>query len=338
MTHVRRNSSWPRLLPAQKIVRRKWRFGFIDSTGEYVIPPNFEEVNQFVEGRAVFSKGKRYGYIDVHGKVVVPARFDVANPFNCGRAVVMIGNNQGVIDRFGKIIVPIGRYSWTGWVYGEGMLPFQSKSSNKFGFLDVTGEVAISPRFGIAGFFSEGLALAAMPGESLRGYVSHGGEFVIEPRFHHAQHFSEGLACVSESLNALPNSYINRSGLVIIPPHKDWRDNGAFSEGLASVSTERGAGYIDKEGNFVIGPVSRYARCLEFRDGMGNFIEKETELEGFVDRVGNEVFPAQFGSADYFIGGIANVDGVYINKKGKLIWARDDERPKIKYQPKQKRR
>ena len=60
------------LLPAAS--GGKW--GFMDTTGKWVIDPQFEGVAGFADGRAPVLVGGRWGYIDQRGKFVVNPQYD----------------------------------------------------------------------------------------------------------------------------------------------------------------------------------------------------------------------------------------------------------------------
>jgi hypothetical protein len=69
---------------------RKW--GFVDRTGKWVIPPTYASAKPFSEGLAVVgvpekdSYDNKYGYIDKTGKMVIPASFAFAESFSEGLA------------------------------------------------------------------------------------------------------------------------------------------------------------------------------------------------------------------------------------------------------------
>lgn len=51
----------------------KW--GFIDATGKFVIPPQFELASWFSEGLAAVRLNGKWGFIDASGRFVIPAQF-----------------------------------------------------------------------------------------------------------------------------------------------------------------------------------------------------------------------------------------------------------------------
>ncbi len=88
---------------------------------------------------------------------------------------------------------------YRGWDFSEGLAAAMKKDANLWGFIDTSGNFAISPRFetysnGYVHSFSEGLALIDVHGKA--GYIDHTGEFVIKPQFADAVDFSDGAARV----------------------------------------------------------------------------------------------------------------------------------------------
>ena len=84
------------------------RWGFIDKTGKFVIPAQFESAAPFSEELAVIHQCGKAFFIDKTGKTVIEGSFNYASPFSGGLARVDEVNN-GVstsmyIDKTGKII------------------------------------------------------------------------------------------------------------------------------------------------------------------------------------------------------------------------------------------
>lgn len=73
------------------VVKRDGKYGFIDNTGQVVIPPKYDLVWDFSEGLARVSQNGKAGFIDNTGKVVIPLKYDKADSFYNGVA--------GVLDR-----------------------------------------------------------------------------------------------------------------------------------------------------------------------------------------------------------------------------------------------
>ena len=72
------------------------KMGFIDTDGNWIIEPTFDEVTEFSEDRAVFRNGINYGFIDKRGKVIIPAEYERAYSFKNGLAKVKLDNKYGL--------------------------------------------------------------------------------------------------------------------------------------------------------------------------------------------------------------------------------------------------
>jgi hypothetical protein len=114
----------------------KW--GFIDKTGQMVIPPHFDggaddalaslaDGPRFSEGLAAVLIDGKLGFIDKSGQMVIqpqfakPSLFDKPCYFVGGLALVWAGEKWGYIDKTGKYVwgpVPqkACRLCWIGWI------------------------------------------------------------------------------------------------------------------------------------------------------------------------------------------------------------------------------
>lgn len=72
-------------------------FGYIDLTGELVIPYQFYLGDHFSEGLACvqFTEDGKYGFINKEGSVIVPPTFDSAEAYENGLAAVYLGKKFG---------------------------------------------------------------------------------------------------------------------------------------------------------------------------------------------------------------------------------------------------
>ena len=86
------------------------KYGFVDTTGQVKIKPQFDWVGDFAEGLCVvrndngeLGSGKN-GYIDTTGKLVIDLKFRYAGKFENGKAKVQIDEDFVFIDKTGNII------------------------------------------------------------------------------------------------------------------------------------------------------------------------------------------------------------------------------------------
>ncbi|MEH1913533.1 WG repeat-containing protein [Nostoc sp.] len=186
------------------------------------------------------------------------------------------------------------------------------KIDKKYGYIDQTGQIAITPQFDIAWAFSKGLALVKINNKF--GYIGKTGQLVIPVQFDDAWDFSQGLALVQIDEKF---GYINKIGQLVIPLQFDDADN--FSEGLAKVKIDSKFGYINKSGQIVIQP--KYDDAWSFSEGFA--LVKMGDKLGYIGKSGQLVIPLQFDDARDFSEGLALVQIAdkrgYINKIGQLV-------------------
>ncbi len=195
--------------------------------------------------------------------------------------------------------------------------------NGKWGYIDITGKIAIEPQFQEAHPFSEGLARVE-DSEGNDAFINKTGKTVIKGDFHISSDFSEGLATI---WNDGLLGYIDRKGRLAIRLDKpNVIGIRPFSEGLAAFRIYDGKwqwGFIDKSGNVVIEP-TLYA-VGDFREGLARAMNPhETPHWGFIDKTGEFVIKPRFHVAGLqFSEGLAAVrlknDWGYINKKGEIV-------------------
>jgi hypothetical protein len=260
------------------LVSRSGGYGFIDSTGKVVIPAQFGFAKSFSDGMAIVildnciphvTCGKS-GYIDKSGKLVIEPQFRSAEDFHEGIAAVSLGNYEWTfINRAGKEITK-QRFKAdpkTGLVatteFSEGLAGV--KVGDKWGYVDKTGEIVVSPQFDEARKFSEGLAAVFIG--CRWGYIDRTGNFVIKPQFRFASEFSEGLAAA----DPYPSNHVP------CPPGK----------------SHDKLGYIDKTGRFVVS--AQFDLAFNFLDGIAKVVvvnpKDQNDLRyGYIDKIGNYIW------------------------------------------------
>jgi hypothetical protein len=241
-------------------------WGFVDKTGAMAIPARFEKASGFSDGLALVTASDSgeatgpadagaSGYIDRKGDFVISPRFHWASgDFVEGVAFVSFPDSHdppaAFVDKSGRVIAPADRMFAGN--FSEGLAP--SMKDGKWGFIDPTGKFVIPPRFENVQSFTEGLAPVQIGGK--RGYIDKHGTLVIPAKFD-AQfnffpenQFREGLAPVD--LGDGYQGYIDKTGKVVLRIRAS--EVHSFSGGLARVFTDKGIGFIDRQGHFVWGP------------------------------------------------------------------------------------
>ena len=161
----------PNLLTRSK---KDGKWGFLNRSGSFVIPPQFDWVSHFSEDLAAVMVGKKFGFIDETGGFVIKARYTEVGDFSEGLARVKIG---------GATVYPTGT-------------SLVKRNDNNWQFIDKAGNTVFKIRADEVGDFSEGLAAASIiKSRSLYcGYLDKQGQWAIAPQFGTCKPFSHGTA------------------------------------------------------------------------------------------------------------------------------------------------
>lgn len=294
------------------------KYGFVDATGNLAIKPQYQLAKAFSRGRAAVQINHKWGFIDRSGQLVIPANFYACNSFADSLALVLLEQpalnlprgvlfgpgaevsvktkKLGYIDLNGKLKISLtlegevrGKVAKEGFdveyiVYprgfSEGMAPVMV--SGQWGFIDMTGNMVVPPKFKETHGYSLALAAVQMLDSSC-AYIDKAGNFAIPGPFASVCSFSEGSACV-ESRGKW--GYINNLGKFTIPLAFD--EALPFSHGCAAVKKGSKWGYIDEKGSTVIPFKFDYA--LPFGDNLAKVFIGGKQV--YIDKAGKEIFAA----------------------------------------------
>jgi hypothetical protein len=302
-----------------------------------------------------FTKNGKAGYIDSKGRVVIPPSLpafgNYGSEFRHGLLEMSVSDGK-YVDRTGKLVLDPGLER--GWDFSEGLAVAMRKDERLWGYIDTTGNFAITPRFATSpnGYvypFSDGLAMVEVKG--LYGFIDRTGSFVIPPTLLDATGFAAGMARVviegpclyfpeggcgfanprypgagkndRGNYGALPSckfTYINKTGTVVT---KERFDGGReFSEGLAPIKDGKLWGFIDRAGAMVVPP--KFEDAEPFSSGLSRI--SVGGLFGYADKSGDVIIVPQFKEAESFSSGLAVVGDKsgrywYIDTRGKRSFA-----------------
>lgn len=166
----------------------------------------------------VFVSGKRWwcgnyytrtGYLSVSGRMAIPLSRRGSYDFAGGLAVAgkWVGEDLDANALSGDFDTPI--------------LVLEGKTL--YGYINVSGDWAIPPKFEKAEYFSEGLARVMHKG--LWGYIDVSGAFAIEPKYFRAEDFRKGVALVwtwNEEKEGFRVHFIDRTGKTILVVEEDF--------------------------------------------------------------------------------------------------------------------
>ena len=294
-------------------VKKDDKYGFINANGNLVVPLIYDRASYFQDGLAyvkIYNEWK--GMIDTKGNRIFTSKyndshFEVPNYTGGLLNVELEWEKYGYVDLSGNQVSAL--YDFTGH-FNDGLA--MVKNGNKYGFVNIKGELAIPCIYDHALSFSEGLAAVGNNGKY--GFINTKGHLVIPYIYDHVYcYFSNGIVAVKQKDKF---GYIDRQGKQIIPFKYDYAS--PFKNGLADVKINGKYGYINTQGELVVPCI--YDECGYFNNGLAAV--KTNGKYGYIDIQGKLVIPCIFDRAYKFVNGLASIErnGKYgfINTKGDI--------------------
>lgn len=209
---------------------------------------------------------------------------------------------------------------------------FPVEVDGKYGYIDKTGKMVITPKFNYADDFSEGMAIIRVGNDETGSfaYIDTSGKTVIKPKFKGAGIFSEGVAIADDGKG---KGVIDKSGKYLFRLKFQTGETECFSEGLAAVSLGwkdhygNYYGFIDKNNKVII--PGKYHKARKFSEGLAAVEvygkgKKRWGKSGYIDKNDKWIIPPQFYMAGDFNEGVAQVYPEkekcgFIDKKGSWV-------------------
>lgn len=232
----------------------------------------------FSDGCLIISQFDKVGCINHKGKLIIPFKYDQITDFNGGYALARIKKDFFVLDKQG-IEIPLNAEKIKEIKHFSEGLGIIEVKGGKWGFVDSSGQVAITPQFIGVGYFCGGLAWARTMDGNI-GFINKKGEWVIKPQFHAAKSFDpvSGLAMVKANNQW---GYVDNKGNFSI--FKETAKTYIFSDGLAIGRKNGKVGFLNNTGQWAIQP--KFNGVRPFKNGYAAAEIKD--LWGIIDKEGN---------------------------------------------------
>jgi len=223
-------------------------WGYIDTTGKVVLPFKYGVGSSFSGGLAAVQENasRKQGFINKNGDMIITG-ISIWSDTRFSDGLVYINKpgpddpydqNYGVLDTNGNFNKTVQYFNYFNIkLFSEGFAAARDITTNKWGYIDATGQWAIEPQYADAKTFSEGLAAVSLKGDKY-GFIDKSGKMVIpdtnfvgwvpdEISFH------EGLCAIHRNGDSV--GYIDKTGKTVIPFRYSFA--APFKEGHALVST-----------------------------------------------------------------------------------------------------
>lgn len=292
------------------------RFGFVDETGAWRIPPQFDwaervfrtqsatvgttpvyAVALVFQGQTAVEDGDTvpvsglYGLVRNDGTLATPLRYERVLWTVDG--VAAMADAQGVTLYGIATGEPIGGLYEAVGEYAEGYVPVQQ--NGLWGYLNPTTGTMLGDGFvwESAQLFCEGMA--AVSRDALFGYVDGAGNVAVPLQFSGAMPFGQGLAGVRIQKRW---GFIDAAGQVVLKP--TYNAVKRFQNGLCAVEKGSAWGMIDTAGQMVLR--AKYSEIGDFDPIYHRAWIRQNKLWGLVSTTGAVVLKPAWGTHDEFGG------------------------------------
>jgi len=267
----------------------KW--GYIDTSGEFVIKPSYDLGYEFCNGIAAVLIDKLYGYIDSSGSYTLPPQFSNAQPFYDDYAAVSYPSSDSTyfIDQTGKKMFVS---TWDVAIsFIDGLAPISIFNKNyasdsvyyKNGYIDNKGRCVVKPIYDMLNLFHNERALFGLKsgGAIKYGFIDQKGKIKISANYSFATDFGDSVAWVEKDSQL---SIININGKIL--KSTKYKNAQRFSEGVSAVQQNGKWGYCDKEGNISIEP--QFDEVEPFNNSLAWV--KRGNVSGYINKSGKYVW------------------------------------------------
>lgn len=233
---------------------RLW--GYLDGSGAFVIPPQFESVEEFgTDGLAVVHQNGQAGLINRSGEFVLPPSASYITSPNDGVRIAFLDGTAKAVDGTGRVLFESAALSHSYGHFGDGLVAFAN--DGRYGYLDKQGAVAIEPRFTYATNFSGGKAVVGLQ-DGASAIIDRQGNVLKRLDVYRAADPADGMIAFEEQ-DTYRWGYLTLEGERVIPAQ--FTVAWPFSGGQAIVQLPGDGGgadrvgVIDRKGEYVIPPV-----------------------------------------------------------------------------------
>jgi hypothetical protein len=285
------------------IVRKGQHWGVVDAQGNELLPCQYDDISMMNSAGGIalkiFRQQEKYGLVDSTGAMILEAVYDQVGAIRNGHIAVERNKTWGFADEQGREVIPC-QYQRVG-SFNEGLAAVQL--GNKWGFIDTAGNAVLACFYSKVGNFSNGLAPAKDHRLQL-GYIDRSGQWVIKPQFTKAQDFDRGVARVEMKAGSyLRTALIDTLGRLISKPKfqgiSDFDQHGLAVAKLDGKSTRRQL--INLKGQLM--GSDNWQTIHPFREGLARV--QDGGLTGYIDTSGQLVIPLTFSKAGDFHEGLA---------------------------------
>jgi len=277
--------------------------GAVNRDGTTAVPPRYDWVGTFSDGRAAVRLGGLYGFIDEQGREIVKPQYRIVADYKFGFAQVDVDGKSGLIDRNGKMVFE-PKYGFIEAIGADRFLVLESRQlGGRLGgedFSDIWSERTSSGGIVLSG-------RAVNPAGTATGVIDSTGHWI--DRMGTSREFDKGDGSIRWVQTDRLWGLARADGSWLVEPKFQQVDS--LSDGLARVTIDGKVGFIDRSGNFTIPPI--FDNAWRFTPGFGRTSAERDGIVGVIDRAGSWIFQTNYQQVNLAIdfGAIGNPEALF---------------------------
>lgn len=290
------------------------KYGFINTAGDVLLKPEYDEIGQFKNGLAYIKKGETYGYINDKIELIIPCRFKSVGAFNADGYVwvcdggsndkdnpsKVIGGKIGIYYKNGNVIIP-AKYKSVGifyplvqrhsedklkdLTYVEKTIVKESGSHKLYAKYFIHPQNFTELKEEAAGFWMSGNADGTK-----NGVVDLNGKIIIpENKYRHAWYPTDGLSLVIINTKYKNTNFLNvTTGQMLLANNvvDAWAFNNGYAIIMDNPDTNVYHAIVDTRGNIVS---NRYDEIYAQNNGV--HVVRQNKMYGLIGGDGHEILP-----------------------------------------------
>lgn len=271
----------PPTFPLPSCMFRGGLCGAVRRDGSVAVPPRYDWVGAFADGRAAFRLNGLYGFVDEDGNEIVKPQYRIVGDYKFGFAQVDVDGKSGLIDRDGKMVME------PKFGFIEAIAPDRFRVSD---MRQLGGRAGADDFSDFRGEFpaSGGMSISILVAGRLTRVIDRSGQ-QIEPPGAPAT-FDKDDPSIRWVQKDKLWGLARADGSWLAEPK--FEHPSSLSDGLAVVVMNGKSGFIDRTGNFAIEPV--FDKAWWFTDGLGRTAVQRDGISGVIDRNGAWVFQTDY--------------------------------------------
>jgi hypothetical protein len=231
----------------------------------------------------------KLGLLNSKGKIILKTEYDEISHLQGDSIYIFKKDNKwGIITKSGIVKVGLGANNKFQELHSLKDNYLGVKINNKYGFVDINGNLRISNQYDAIGHYQENLAPIKLRGNW--GYIDKIERIIIQPAFDHAYSFSDGLAIVMKN-----NKFglVNKEGKIVLPIEYDRLEKTAGKRYLCYLGDK--IGMTSEQGRLLIFP--KFDGIEDLQNGY--VIIKRQNKFGLLTTAGVDTIPMIYDTLTY---------------------------------------